>query len=54
MGYHGKRCEYVFNPEIYGFSIEKDEVETAEVSTLVTFLVVGIVAVAALLQLYRR
>uniref|UniRef100_A0A915EKT3 EGF-like domain-containing protein n=1 Tax=Ditylenchus dipsaci TaxID=166011 RepID=A0A915EKT3_9BILA len=55
LNYHGRRCEYLFNSELYGFSVGHNEVvETAALSTLVTFLLLGFCALSCCLYLYRR
>ncbi|KAI1728639.1 serine carboxypeptidase s28 domain-containing protein [Ditylenchus destructor] len=43
--YHGRRCEYLFDSEIYGFSVEKHHIEMATLSTFMTFLIFGIIGI---------
>ncbi|KAI1715944.1 hypothetical protein Ddc_10710 [Ditylenchus destructor] len=43
--YHGRRREYLFDSEIYGFSVEKDHIEIATLSTFMTLLIFGIVGI---------
>ncbi|KAH7725877.1 EGF-like domain containing protein [Aphelenchoides avenae] len=52
--FHGRRCEFLFNPEIYGFSVSRNELETAALSTLVTLVVLAIFVATCCMYLYRR
>lgn len=52
--FQGNRCQISFNPDIYGYSIDKNEVETAAFSTLVTVLIIFFLLVSCCFYIYKR
>ena len=52
-GFHGPHCEYLFNPDVYGFNVS-DELENKALSTVAIILFLVIVGLIWCLILHRK